>query len=224
MNFLRGWIGEQETTFWLWISLNSKTYQRIHNIIIPSRSGTTQIDHLLVSPYGIFIVETKKRTGWIFGSKDQAKWTQTVYKRKYRFQNPLKQTFRQKKVLSQFLNIDESLINTIVYFVGNCRLKTELPDNVMRSGLRRYIRRFRSQVLSNDDVDQIINKLIRHKAESGLRKRDHLRSLKQRHASKTMCPWCGSKLVVKTARKGQSSGSQFLGCVSYPRCRFTKDI
>lgn len=37
-----------------------------------------------------------------------------------------------------------------------------------------------------------------------------------------VCPQCGSRLVLRTARKGQSAGNRFYGCSSYPRCRFTK--
>ena len=111
---LRGWFGEKKTTFSMWLSLDKHVYRRFHDVIIPSKKGTTQIDHLLVSPYGLFIVETKNKKGWIFGSGDQPKWTQSVYGRKYSFQNQLRQTFRQKKVLSEYLQIDESTIQTVV--------------------------------------------------------------------------------------------------------------
>lgn len=40
-----------------------KTYHRFHNLIIPSRNGTTQIDHVVISPYGVFIIETKNMGG-----------------------------------------------------------------------------------------------------------------------------------------------------------------
>ena len=79
MKALIGWFGEKKTTFHMWLSLDSNVYRRFHDVIIPSKNGTTQIDHLLVSPYGLFIVETKNRKGWIFGSENQPKWTQTLY-------------------------------------------------------------------------------------------------------------------------------------------------
>jgi hypothetical protein len=77
LSLFRGWIGEKKTTFYLWLSLNGKVYRRFHDVIIPAKNGTTQIDHLLVSPYGLFIIETKNRKGWIFGSERQQKWTQS---------------------------------------------------------------------------------------------------------------------------------------------------
>lgn len=223
MKLFRGWIGEKKTTFRMWLSLDPNVYRRFHNLIIPGRSGTTQIDHLLVSVYGLFIVETKNKSGWIFGSAEQAKWAQVLYKRKYSFQNPLRQTFRQKKVLAEYLKINESLIHTIVYFVGDCRFKTPMPANVMRYGLRRYIRQYRNQILSIEEAGRIFSALEQHISESSFTRRDHVRSLRTRHASDTVCPWCGSKLVKRTARKGPDAGSEFLGCSNYPKCRFTKN-
>ena len=56
----KGWIGEQKTEFNLRFSLDKKLYRRFHDVIIPSSNGTTQVDHILVSPFGLFIVETKE--------------------------------------------------------------------------------------------------------------------------------------------------------------------
>ena len=223
MKLFRGWIGEKKATFNMWLSLNAKTYRRFHDVIIPAKNGTTQIDHLLVSPYGLFIVETKNITGWIFGSESQPKWTQTLYKNKYSFQNPLRQTFRQKKVLSEYLDLNESTIHTVVYFVGDCRFKTPLPDNVISSGLGSYIKQFRNRILSPVDIERVVRSLEQHISKSSLTSRDHVRSLRERHASKTVCPRCGSGLVERMAKKGPNAGSKFLGCESYPKCRFTKN-
>lgn len=223
MKLLRGWLGEKKTTFYLWLSLNAKTYRRFHNVILPAKNGTTQIDHLLVSPYGLFIVETKNIKGWIFGSESQPKWTQVLYGKKYSFQNPIRQTFRQKKVLSEFLGIDESTVHTVVYFVGDCKFKTPLPANVLNAGLGRYIKRFQDRILSPEDVDGLTEALRQRLAEATPTRRDHLRSLRKRHASTTVCPKCGGNLVERTAKKGPGAGTKFLGCENYPRCRFTKD-
>lgn len=220
---LRGWIGEKKTTFNMWLSIDKEIYRRFHDVIIPAGNGTTQIDHILVSPYGLFIVETKNKKGWIFGSVDQPKWTQSIYGKKYSFQNPLRQTYRQKKVLSEYLELDESTIHTVVFFVGDCRFKTRLPDNVINSRLGKYIKQFQNNILTPLEVDKIVEKLENHISEATLTTRDHIRSLRERHSSTTVCPKCGSNLVERTARKGPNAGSKFFGCENYPRCRFTKN-
>ena len=58
-SMFEGWFGEKKTQFKLWLSLNNELYRRFNDVIIPSSNGTTQIDHILVSPFGLFIVETK---------------------------------------------------------------------------------------------------------------------------------------------------------------------
>ena len=224
MSIIKGWLGEKKTTFKMWLSLDKHIYNRFHNIIIPATNGTTQIDHLLVSPYGLFIVETKNKSGWIFGSENQAKWTQTLHGKKYSFQNPLRQTYRQKKVLAEFLPIEETHIHTVVFFVGDCKFKTQLPSNVLNSGLGKYIKRFVNQVLSQNEINRITTKLEQHTSESVLTNRDHVRSLRERHSSNTACPKCGGNLKLRTAKKGTKAGSQFLGCENYPKCRFTRNV
>ena len=207
----------------MWLFLDANIYRRFHDVIIPSKNGTTQIDHLLVSPYGVFIVETKNIKGWIFGAEDQSKWTQSLYGKKYSFQNPIRQTFRQKKILSEYLNLDESIIHTVIYFVGDCKFKTHLPTNVIRSGLGSHIKQYRNRILSPEEIGRALKMLEKHVSESTLTTKDHIQSLRERHSSTTVCPKCGSNLVERTAMKGPKAGLKFLGCENYPRCRFTKN-
>ncbi|MDZ7660381.1 nuclease-related domain-containing protein [Fodinibius sp.] len=224
LSLFRGWIGEKKTTFYLGLSLNSKVYRRFHDVIIPSGNGTTQIDHLVVSLYGLFIIETKNRKGWIFGSKGQRRWTQSLYGNNYSFQNPIRQIYRQKKIVSEFLGLNESIIHTVIYFVGDCKFKTELPDNVIKSRPGKYIKQFKDRVLSPEEVDRVVREIEYYVSESSLTTKDHVQSLRERHNSSTVCPKCGSNLVERTAKKGPNAGSKFLGCENYPQCRFTKDI
>lgn len=224
MSFIRGWFGERITAFNLWLNLDKKNYSRYKNLIVPSINGTTQIDHAVVSPFGIFIVETKNIKGWIFGSERQPDWTQVLYGNKYQFQNPLRQTFRQKRILAEHLGVDESLIHTVVFFVGNCTFKTNLPPNVLRFGPSGYLKRFSTRVLSDESIATIRRKLEALLSDKSLTTESHLASLRERHGSRTVCPRCGGNLVVRTARNHPHAGSKFLGCRNYPRCRFTRSI
>lgn len=36
------------------------------------------------------------------------------------------------------------------------------------------------------------------------------------------CPKCGSEMIIRRARKGDTAGSDFWGCTNYPRCRGTR--
>ena len=169
-------------------------------------------------------IRDRNYEGWIYGSAEQSTWTQVIYKSKHQFQNPLRQTHRHKKVLSKFLSVKESTIQPVISFVGDVEFKTELPPNVLRSGLSSYIKQFGEVVLSDDEVERISGLLSNVKSESKISKSEHIQSLKERHSSNTICPKCGSDLVIREVKQGERKGSQFLGCSSYPRCRFTKEI
>ena len=41
-----------------------------------------------------------------------------------------------------------------------------------------------------------------------LTKRDHVKSLRERHNSDTTCPKCGSRLVKRTAKRGKMAGKR----------------
>jgi predicted RNA-binding Zn-ribbon protein involved in translation (DUF1610 family) len=175
--------------------------------------------------YGIFVVETKNLTGWIYGGQDQGKWTQVIYGKKYTFQNPLRQNYRHIKVLSDFLNVDIDKFHSVVMFIGESKFKTPMPSNVLDRGYSSHIKSKRSFLLHTEDVELCFQKLKQYKDSGSCGSRgDHISSLKERHNSVTNCPRCGKPLVRRTARKGKYAGQQFLGCTGYPQCRFMKNI
>jgi restriction system protein len=127
----KGWVGEIQGTLAAKIRLDSQVYRSINNVTITTANGTTQIDHVIVSKYGIFVVETKNIKGWIYGDEKQALWTQVLFGKKYRFQNPLRQNYRHTKALAEFLGIEHSKIHSVVLFWSECEFKTPMPLNVL---------------------------------------------------------------------------------------------
>jgi hypothetical protein len=71
---------------------------------------TTQIDHIVVSNYGIFVIETKNYKGWIMGNEYDEYWRQVIYKRKEKLYNPIKQNYGHilalKGVLKNFSDLN----------------------------------------------------------------------------------------------------------------------
>lgn len=93
--------------------------------------STTQIDHILVSTKGIFVIETKHYKGWIFGNAKSKAWAQIIYKNKYTFQNPLLQNYKHVKAVQNIFEFLESrFIHNIVVFSGESIFKTPRVDNV----------------------------------------------------------------------------------------------
>src|SRR5262249_8834416 len=78
----KGALGERLVSRSLHRHLDRHEYRLFNDLILPALDGTTQIDHVIVSRYGVFVIETKNMKGWIFGSADQAVWTQVAYRRK----------------------------------------------------------------------------------------------------------------------------------------------
>ncbi|WP_413247310.1 nuclease-related domain-containing protein [Pseudomonas sp. Marseille-Q5115] len=68
----RGYVGELLVRSQARRGLPDTLYHPLHNVTLRTPDGTTQIDHVFVSPYGVFVLETKHMRGWIFGGERQA--------------------------------------------------------------------------------------------------------------------------------------------------------
>ena len=215
---LTGWLSKK-------LFLDGDIYRDFNNVTINTNNGTTQIDQIIVSKFGIFVIEVKNLKGWIYGDEKAAKWTQVLYGKKYQFQSPLRQNFRHTKALSNFLGIDHSKIHSVVMFWGECEFKTSMPENVMMRGWTKYIKSKTEVLFTDDEVDQICEAIKTGRLPATWKtKSAHLQSLNERHQSDTICPKCGRDLVLRTIGKGPKIGSQFYGCSGFPACRFTKPV
>ena len=111
--------------------LNGRTYRSLHDLTLPTLDGTTQIDHVIVSNFGVFVIETKDLTGWIFGDERSRKWTQSIYGNRYQFMNPLRQNYKHQKAVENLLGLGTRCVHSVVVFVGNSEFKTMMPPNVL---------------------------------------------------------------------------------------------
>ena len=72
----KGARGERRVHSALSSVLDKNEYRILSDLILPVAGGTTQLDHLVLSRFGIFVIETKNMSVWIFGDADQQTWTQ----------------------------------------------------------------------------------------------------------------------------------------------------
>lgn len=79
---------------------------------------TVQIDIIAVSRRGIFVVESKDYSGWIFGNGGQTRWTQTIYREKFRFYNPIKQNVSHINALKNIVGNDSKCYSLVVFGDG----------------------------------------------------------------------------------------------------------
>ncbi|MCP9482019.1 NERD domain-containing protein [Shimia sp. CNT1-13L.2] len=222
----RGWVGEATVKRGLAWRLNPEEYHVLNDLTLPTDRGTTQIDHVVLSRFGIFVIETKNWAGWIFGGADQSEWTQVHYKRKRRFQNPLRQNYLHIKAVEKITDVPPDHLHGLVVFVGDAEFKTLMPASVVlgSGGLADAIRLRRKIVFSEAQVLSLQRKLERAALQPGRKTRvAHVAHANERRAQRQQdtisCPRCGAKMRERTNRQ---SGARFLGCARYPKCKGTR--
>lgn len=221
--WFKGWLGESLVKFGAHIRLPADIYHPIHNVTLPTPDGTTQIDHIFVSRFGIFVVETKNMKGWIFGGEHQAQWTQKVFKNSFKFQNPLRQNYKHVKTLEAALDVPPETIHSVIVFAGDSTFKSPMPANVTQGGgYLRYIQSFTESVLSDAQVQRAISQIQSGRlAPTRATHHQHVKDLQTKAASQASrtCPRCGHSMVLRTAQRGSHAEQPFWGCSDYPRCK-----
>ena len=225
---VKGIFGEAFVKLLAKFKLPADVYIPIHNVTLPTPDGTTQIDHIFVSEFGVFVVETKNMKGWIFGGENQAQWTQQIYKVKNKFQNPLRQNYKHVKTLESALEIPPEAIISVIAFMGEGKFKTNMPSNVTHgAGYVRYIKSFNVPILSQEQVQYVVAQIQSGRLEpSRATDKEHVQQLKSRKSASAdkICPRCGKSMVLRTAKKGANSGNKFWGCSGYPACRTVQEL
>ncbi len=146
------------------LSLNQEHYKVLNDLMLPSLGNltTTQIDHVVVSNYGIFVIETKSYKGWIFGTATQRWWTQVIYRYKKKFYNPLWQNYAHTKAIEAlvrplFPNIP---IIGFVAFPSAGKLKITGTDAVGHArDVISKIEGFTAPVISDTELSKIVEVL-----------------------------------------------------------------
>ena len=183
---LRGAFGETLLAAVLRRKLDALLYHVLNDIYLPLDDGsTTQIDHVVVSPFGVFVIETKTYKGWIFGNPRDAQWTQVLHRRKSRFQNPLRQNYLHVQRLVGLTGVLADVVHSVVAFSGEATFKTKLPPEVMHfADVADYILSFKSKMIPQDDVEEIVATIVRvDGAIPASVRKAHVANLRRRHAS-----------------------------------------
>jgi len=215
-------------------------YYVINDLILKTHKGTTQIDHVVISRFGIFAIETKNYRGVIYGDDNRQQWTQKIvtevtymrklyktytYVTKSSLYNPVKQSLGHayviKKNLSEWGNLN---VVPIVVFSGNVDLRNVYSSYhvIYLSNLLSTIQNYRTEFFSESDVQSIVNKLSEKNLKGIIDDNTHIHnvySAKNEFNQKVangICPKCGGSLVQRSGRYGR-----FYGCSNYPKCKFT---
>jgi len=234
---IKGAVGEWSVNRAL--SKLGNNYRIYHDLYVPNgEGGTTQVDHVVTSPYGIFVIETKHYQGWIFGKENQRYWTQTIYKRKEKLFNPIWQNYGHIQAIRNYIaKEDFESIFSIIAFSPNSTLKFKDEFKSARviqfPQLTKVIKQWNVRRIKDSELKEINQALdgliIKDKNKKKQVKKKHVADIKNNRKAKVskekedskqnVCPKCGGKLSMKKGKFGA-----FYGCSNYPKCRYTKQV
>lgn len=218
----KGKRGEKQVAALLAL-LPKKRYKVINDLLIQSGGHSTQIDHVVVSVYGIFVIETKYYQGWIYGGENSEYWTQNIYGNKYQLRNPLWQNQGHVKAIARIIGDSGKVpIFNIVAFSRQASIKVDRSLPVMYWwNVVPYIKRHKETHLTETLADEIYNTLLSANITDKAARKQHVTSVKHNQARRNTavangnCPRCGGNLVLRNGRYGR-----FYGCSNYPNCKY----
>ncbi len=204
----------------------SEEYHLFHNIIIHKNNYSTQIDHLIVSIYGVFVIETKNYKGKIYGSEKAEYWKQFIYGYQYQLYNPIKQNNAHILTLMRVLGFSKKAFIPIVVFIDDCTFHLHTESTVCYlNELINTIKSYNTKILNPQTVQLIIDKLNTINADTSLTEAKHIQNTQKRiydynqKLREGICPKCRGRLVQKRGKYGT-----FFSCSNYPKCKFTYNI
>lgn len=219
---IKGFFGEKRVSCKLRCLPRDK-YRILNNIILKTEYGTTQIDHIVISVYGIFVVETKNYAGWITGTEDGEQWTKNMYGNKYSFRNPIKQNYAHIKALEQNLELSKDKFISIVVFLQGATIKVSSKKHVIYlNQLLSTIEQYKEMKFTQEQMLSVIDKLEKLNTNNKEMRKTHVAQINKRvsygedRIAAGRCPKCDGFLIQRKGKYGE-----FKGCSNYPKCRFT---
>lgn len=163
--------------------LDPYRYKILNDLLLPSRGNlaTTEIDHVVVSNFGIFCIETKDYDGWIFGDAKEEYWTRVIYKYKDKIRNPLRQNYGHLRAIQDLVQGTNPnvLITPFVVFPSTDKLKISGTDEVGRTrDLINKIKSFKGVILTDVARDKIFSLLESTNIKDEEARKQHIRDVK----------------------------------------------
>lgn len=137
-------------------------FKVVSNLLFKTEQGLEQIDHLVVSPYGIFILEVKNLAGLIVGEEDDENWHQAITWRVKSFTNPLYENQTHIEALKKQVKFAE---NWPIYSYATFSRRGELKvisgfvfydTDILPALLKRAEQ---ARVLSDEEIEILIDEI-----------------------------------------------------------------
>lgn len=127
----RGDIAETRVRRILLSGLKKSRYTVLNDLTVPSGGGTVHIDHLVVSRFGIFVIESQYAPGWVTGGEFQDQWKLAHWGRVARIDNPLHRNALQVDALKALLQAASSAFIPLVVMVGAKGFTRSMPKRLL---------------------------------------------------------------------------------------------
>lgn len=151
---------EYRVTLMIRLLFRRKEYHLVRSLTLSSDRGPRYIGYVLVSRYGLFVLEIKNMKGKISGKEADAEWTQCVQKKSLEFENPLVSNALHRRALIDLVEIDAKKVFPLIICMGRCMFTTPMPPYVTQGrGWIRYLRSFREPVFAEFEVNDIVERI-----------------------------------------------------------------
>lgn len=155
-------------------------YHLLNNVTLPTHDGTTQVDHVLISRFGVFVIETKHYSGKIYCNPSSPTWTQFFVKTSFKFQNPIFQNKKHVAAVRSLLAVPPNAVHSVVVFTGSAVFMTARPQEVFLLGeLVNHIRRYDTEEISLNQLESFVGRIECHRQaltrQTDVQHREHLK-------------------------------------------------
>ncbi len=155
-------------------ALPDDEYTVLNDIMIRSYTGASQIDHVVISSHGIFVIEVQDYRGEIVGKDTDQYWTWSTGKEKHRFFNPIRQNHTHIKALEAALeSVGKAPFISVVVFPKDCELISEPLGVLHADRLLPKIQGYSKNVLTKTQIEVIAATLERANIKSPEERRQY---------------------------------------------------
>ena len=187
--YAKGVLGEFAGKLAVQKWLPESGYELFSDVMLQDKRGTTQIDHVVVSRFGIFVIEAKGISGKLYASSETKYRTWKVYRngRGYTFQNPYLQNYRHRCALAEVLDVSLEVLHDVIFFPHE-ELVVATPEKLLpsfvtgRRGLAAYVLSFKEQVFTAEEVSRLT-------AVLSLKRMENSRENKKKHTADLKARW-----------------------------------
>ncbi len=150
-----------------------------HGFMFRDDFHTVEIDHIVINPYGVFVIETKSYSGKIYGHGNSETWTQYLGRSEFKIYNPIKQNRNHIVYLRKRLKTN-LFIDSVIVLTANSEKKITSPSIpvIEPLQLRKHLKKDVPR-LNADQIEELHHIFKTVRKEDAVTKREHVKNVKR---------------------------------------------